>query len=412
MSNQVVVRFMRLRQINFKLLGPRVAFVTFAPIWILGVLILRLSDRVKPIQLGGINAGRLGHLVMDVEMFMAEREIECSGYRKGVIDLRYVWTAGLPISNRLILELWRPLFKFGPRCVLQPIDRWNRKLPGGRRTQVPWRKGPNILNQHNDLHGALRRTAPHLPIRNEYFELAGNILASIRPNFELNRPYVCIHIRDRSYFARLQPNNQDDGTRDADIADYELAIRYLTSRGIQVIRMGTESQDLISFKHDLVWDYACDGSRSELLDLVLPAKCRFFISTLSGPDKIAQLFRRPILFTNFAPLKSLSLWMPNSLIAPKRLRHKGGRLLTWSEIFCDDIYSLNQKQLVERDIELVANSPEEIRAAVEEMLLTGTNGHRNDPTTESHWQSLLSVIPPYLKAGGVHARIATHFLAG
>lgn len=404
------VAYKRLRRVSVQLQLQRALYLTLTPLWVLGVVVLRFVNRFKPIQLGGLNAGRLGHLVMDVEMFLSEREIGCPGYRMNALDLRYVWTAGLPISNNLILDLWRSQFKFGPRWLLQPVDRWNRRIPGGESTQTPWRKGPGKLNQHDDLYGALRNTAPHLPITRQHFDLAKSVLSDVRPSFDMTKPYVCIHVRDRTYFDRHQPNNRDDASRDADISDYESAIKVLTAMSINVVRMGALSNFPLTFKDDLVWDYACDGSRSELLDLVLPARCRFFISTFSGPDKIAQLFRRPVLFTNFAPLKSIPLWMTDSLIAPKRLRYLDGQYLTWREIFTSNFYTLKQEQLSKYGVEVVANSPEEIRCAVEEMIFRISHSHSDLSRVDDDWQSLLEIIPAYLKAGGVRARIAENFI--
>jgi len=400
----------RLKRINYRLHLGRVINLSLSPLWIFGVILLRIVNLVKPVQLGGINAGRLGHLVMDTEMFLAEREVGCPGYRMNSVNLRYVWTAGLPVCNQLILDLWHSQFRFGPRWILQPVDTWNRKIPRGNATQTPWRKGPNILNQHNDLYGALMRTEPHLPITNVHFQQAERVLAHIRPDFDINKPYVCIHIRDASYFEHYQPQNREDATRDAEISDYELALRFLVASSVQVVRMGAISNLPLTFRDDLVWDYACDGSRSELLDIVLPARCSFFISTLSGPDKLAQLFRRPVLFTNLAPLKSLSLWMENSLIAPKRLRYQNGCYLTWSEIFSHNLFTLKQRELTARGIELVPNSPQELRLAVEEMTLR-LNGEKIDSCkVDCEWQRLIDLIPSYLKAGGVRARIVEEFI--
>lgn len=390
----------------------RVVIAVFAPLGIIGALALRVVNLFRPIQVGGINAGRLGHLVFDVEMFLAEREIGAPGYRKGVVDLRYISTAGLPISNHLILELWRPLFTIGPRWILHPVNVWNHRIPGGTKTQVPWRKGPNQLNQHNDLHGALSRTAPHLPITNDHFDSARRVLADIRPGFDICEPYVCVHVRDERYFLEHQPQNRDDATRNASIADYESAISFLVSKGIYVVRMGAVVQDSLTITHDYIWDYASDGSRSELLDLVLPAKCMFFISTLSGPDKIAQLFRRPVLFTNLAPLKSISLWMTDSLITPKRLRDNEGQFLGWSTVFSTDTFTLNQTQLAQRGVQLVSNSSQEIRMSVEEMLARLNHDYSTSTSTDRNWQKLLNSVPSYLKAGGIRARLSAASLSG
>lgn len=412
MTNHTARIWERLHRVNLRFLMQRVVTAVSAPLGIIGALVIRVVNLFRPIQLGSINAGRLGHLVFDVEMFLAEREIGAPGYRKEVVDLRYFWTAGLPISNHLILELWRPLFTVGPRWILQPVDVWNHRIPGGTKTQVPWRKGPNQLNQHNDLHRALSRTAPHLPVTNEHFDLASKILADIRPGFDLRQPYVCIHVRDESYFNEHQPHNRDDETRNANIADYESAISFLVSKGIHVVRMGAIVRDSLTLQHDQVWDYASDGSRSELLDLVLPARCMFFISTLSGPDKIAQLFRRPVLFTNLAPLKGISLWMTDSLVTPKRLRKNGGQFLDWSTVFSTDTFTLNQSQLAVRGIQLISNSSQEILMSVEEMLARLNHDYSTSTSTEQNWQQLLNSVPSYLKAGGVCARLSAASLSG
>ena len=412
MTNRIARIWERLRRVDHRFLMQRVMTAVFAPLGIIGALALRVVNLFRPIQLGGINAGRLGHLVFDVEMFLAEREIGAPGYRKEVVDLRYVWTAGLPIANNLILNLWRPLFTVGPRWILQPVDMWNHKIPGGTKTQVPWRKAPNQLNQHNDLHGALSRTAPHLPITNDHFDSASKILADIRPGFDIRQPYVCIHVRDDGYFKEHQPHNRDDETRNANIADYESAISFLVSKGIHVVRMGAVVQNSLALRHDYIWDYASDGSRSELLDLVLPARCMFFISTLSGPDKIAQLFRRPVLFTNLAPLKNISLWMTDSLITPKRLRNNEGQFLDWSTVFSTDTFTLNQTQLAKRGVQLISNSSQEIRMSVDEMLARLNHDYSTSTSTDQNWQQLLNSIPSHLKAGGVRARLSAASLSG
>lgn len=412
MTNHTVRIWERLRRVSLRFQMQRIVTAVFAPLGIIGALSLRVVNLFRPIQLGSINAGRLGHLVFDVEMFLAEREIGAPGYRKEVVDLRYIETAGLPISNHLILELWRPLFTIGPRCILQSVDVWNHRIPGGTKTQVPWRNAPNQLNQHNDLHGALSRTAPHLPVTNEHFNLASKILANIRPGFDMRQPYVCIHVRDDGYFKEHQPQNRDDETRNANIANYESAISFLVSKGIHVVRMGTVVQNPIALRHDYIWDYASDGSRSELLDLVLPARCMFFISTLSGPDKIAQLFRCPVLFTNLAPLKSISLWMTDSLITPKRLQNDEGQFLDWSTVFSTDTFTLSQTQLAKRGLQLVTNSSQEIRMSVEEMLARLNHDYSTSISTDQDWQQLLNSVPSYLKAGGVRARLSAASLSG
>jgi putative glycosyltransferase (TIGR04372 family) len=386
-------------------IAKRLADKTLAPLWILLVFLLRTVRPLRTIRLGGINAGRLGHLVMDLEMFCSEKQVGIHSTRAGTIDLRYVWTEDLPVCNQLLLDLWTPRFRLGPRWLLQPMDTWNRRLPGGDANAIPYRKGPLQLNQHNDLHGVLRRTRPHLPCPPDLVRKSEEMIRNIRPEFDLHGRYVCVHVRDEAYFSQWGDSPLvRDTTRNAAIDTYSESIRYLLDYGYAVVRLGASAAAPMDFAHPRLWDYASDGSRSELLDIMLPRFCSFFISTLSGPDKLAQAFRRPILFTNLAPLKSIPLWMPNSLIAPKRFSNADGSTIPWHEVFESDLYTLSESELESRGIHLVHNSPAELLHTTREMVsrLSGVVG--DDPESDVRWTAILDSIPAYLLAGGVRAR--------
>jgi putative glycosyltransferase (TIGR04372 family) len=377
------------------------------PVWIVVVILLRAVRPLRVIRLGGINAGRLGHLVMDLEMFCSERQAGIHSTDTRVSDLRYVWTGGLPVCNQLLLDLWKPRFRLGPRWLLQPLDTWNRKIPGGSHNAIPYRKGPDQLNQHNDLHDVLRRTRTQLPCPPDLVRQSEQILERVRPGFDLHGRYVCIHVRDESYFAQWGDSPLvRDTTRNAAIDTYEAAIKYLLDYGFGVVRLGASTSTPVNFTHPHLWDYASDGSRSELLDLVLPRFCHFFISTLSGPDKIAQAFRRPILFTNLAPLKSIPLWMPNSLIAPKRYRGDDDSNIPWQKVFASEMYTKSESELEFRGIRLAHNSEHELLEATREMVSRLSGVARDDLGSDQEWSMLLEHVPRHLLAGGVRARWA------
>jgi putative glycosyltransferase (TIGR04372 family) len=384
--------------------------VFLAPLWILGVMLLRGLRPFVQIRLGGVNAGRLGHLAIELEMFFSERDCGIHSAESRLIDLRYVWTGGLPISNQLLLDLWKRQLRIGPRVLLQPIDTWNRRIPGGERNAIPFRKGLHLLNQHNDLHGVLSRTNPHLKLSDRDISAARTVV--IDKGFDLDSPIVCLHVRDEAYFqVRGAGRFRDDTTRNAQINSYHDAVRYLANEGYTVIRLGATVNTPLELQHPRIWDYATDGSRSELLDIYLPSICSFFISTLSGPDRIALVFRKPIVFTNLAPIKSLSLWMQNSLVIPKRIaRVSTGELLSWSEIFTSEIFRLSERELTKQNLCTVENRSDEIYGVVEEMVMRQRNAWETSQHDQELQDTFLNHVPAYLKAGGVHARIGAHFL--
>ena len=388
-------------------IAERFVRMALAPVWIVIVVLLRAVRPLRVIRRGGINAGRLGHLVMDLEMFCSERQAGVHSTTPGVTDLRYAWTGGLPVCNQLLLDLWKPRFTLGAHWLLQPLDTWNRKLPGGSRNAIPYRKGPEQLNQHNDLHDVLRRTRTQLPCPPDLVRQAERMLEHVRPGFDLYGRYVCIHVRDESYFAQWGDSPLvRDTTRNAAIDSYTDAITYLLDCGFEVVRLGASTTSPMGFTHPRLWDYASDGSRSELLDIVLPRFCYFFISTLSGPDKLAQAFRRPILFTNLAPLKSIPLWMPNSLIAPKRYLYDDGANIPWRDVFKSEMYTESESELKLRGVRLLHNTGDELLDATREMVARLSGVARDDSRSDDKWSVLLEHFPRYLLAGGVRARWA------
>lgn len=391
----------------------RVAGRVMSPVWIVLVVLLRAVRPLWTIRLGGINAGRLGHLVMDLEMFCSERQAGVHSRNGRTSDVRYVWTSDLPVCNPLLLELWRPKFLIGPRWILQPLDTWNRRLPGGEANAIPYRKGPTQLNQHNDLHDVLRRTGTQLPCPPQLVSDAVREIRRIRPQFDPFGRYVCVHVRDEAYFARWGDSPlARDGTRNASIHTYTPAISHLLERGFSVIRLGASTTTPLDLDHPQFWDYAADGSRSELLDIVLPRHCHFFISTLSGPDKLAQAYRRPILFTNLAPLKSISLWMQNSLIAPKRFRRDDGSTIPWRDVFGSGLYTKSESELAVDGIRLAHNTPSELLDSTREMTDRLAGITRDDARSDSRWAEMLNYVPAHLRAGGVRSRWATALLDG
>ena len=386
------------------------AYLICTPIWILGVLILRSLRWGRIIRLGGINGGRLGHLVMDQEMYFAEQECGIHSTNPKLLDIRYVWTAGLPISNLLLLNHWKAKIWIGPKFLLQPIEAWNRKLPGGNVHVIPYRKGPQTLNQHNDLHGVLQRTRPHFALDVEEIRKATNAIQA--RGFDSDSKFVCLHVRDGFHFETFSKGNfKDDDTRNADIDTYGSAIDYLISEGYVVIRMGSTAREALRRKHHHIWDYAIDGSRSELLDLYLPSICTFFISTLSGPEKIAQLFRRPILFTNLAPLKSISLWMNYSVIIPKLLQNSETKEpIPWKTIFRNELFRTGSNELRRMKLSFVNNSSDEIEAGTREIHLRLSGVWKEHTKNDLLQEEFLDLVPDYLKAGGVRAKIGSAFL--
>jgi putative glycosyltransferase (TIGR04372 family) len=133
---------------------------------------------------------------------------------------------------------------------------------------------------------------------------------------------VSILVRDEEY---LKQNNRGidfsyHSYRDSDIISYLPAIDLLLDRGYFVIRMGSKTNKDIStnVNSKSFVDYSwCEG-KSEFLDIWLMANSDLIISTGTGHDRLAQIFKIPMLLINYIPFTG-TMTSSYCINAPKKL---------------------------------------------------------------------------------------------
>ncbi len=208
--------------------------------------------------------------------------------------------------------------------------------------------------------------------------------------------FVCLLGRDSRYLSVYKPhfNTSHHDYRNVDITSYQLAARYLAEKGFYVIRMGKYVEGSFEVGHPNVIDYANNKLHSDFMDIYLSAHCYFFMSVGSGLDSIAQIFRRPLLLTNF-PLANPGVWPDWKLFIPKKIFIPDkGRYMTFKETY--DMFYTKQsidilKILKEKNLVTVDNTPEEILDATQEMLnfLVGTDqyDHQDQILQKNFWRN-------------------------
>ena len=190
---------------------------------------------------------------------------------------------------------------------------------------------------------------------------------------------VCLHVRDSHYLAQKFPSN--DFTyhdyRDADINTYQAAVEHLTEQGYKVIRIGSNTNQVLAQAPENYFDFCVDRDikHGDLLEVFLLAICNFFIGTSSGPAGIASVFDTPMLSVNVAPFHPMYSRFCRML--PKHLLHHGEEV-NFLEI-CNGktlsnnnskklTFSMSGKELTDCGYEYSSNSEEDILAAVKEFI--------------------------------------------
>lgn len=183
------------------------------------------------------------------------------------------------------------------------------------------------------------------------------------------RPFVSVLGRDSAYLKHIGEPTDDDSYRNVDINTFIPALEYLADNQ-QVIRLGSVVHSKLDTSHPDIIDYSNSGKRTEMLDVYLSARCRFFFSVGTGLDTIAaNCFRLPVLYVNYIPFNYACQLKPNTIFIPKKFWHiEEKRYLTFTEILTSDVKDLyTPSTLNPLGIEVHDNTPEEILDATREM---------------------------------------------
>ena len=252
-----------------------------------------------------------GHVALEPELRRLEQ------VDRGVSD-RDLWTFGKRREqpNRYLVEIWQRALRVPPSWWVSALIRAGEIAP---------RIAPEVAK--GSLFGGanrIDRLPMQLPIRND--EVALFARKMLRLGIDVAEPYAVLAVRDPTYFGHLPRALSDGSVRDRDIDDFDLAVNALADSGMQVVRLGHRVAKPLSVQRAGVIDYATSGRRSEFLDVHLPVHATFAISTLTGPDALCIVGRRPVLYVDIAVYAqpfhetSLTWWTPARLSGTGDLR--------------------------------------------------------------------------------------------
>ena len=240
---------------------------------------------------------------------------------------------------------------------MYPVMIVNKLIPGGECHEI------KTSNSDRDVHNLFDKSSVHISFTDQEEESGADQLRKL--GIPEGAKFVCIIVRDSAYLEELSYHSYRDGN----IQQYVLACEYLANRGYYVIRMGAKVKEPIDSTHSKIIDYATSGSRSEFMDIYLGAKCSFCISTSTGFDAIPGIFRKPIAFVT-VPFSYIFTFSNKYIsITKHHISKDNGRELSFSEICSMNLdVSMSSSDYQKKNIELVENSPEEIRDLVVEMV--------------------------------------------
>jgi putative glycosyltransferase (TIGR04372 family) len=328
--------------------------------------ILAISPWVK-IRLVRLISQRIGHYALNTELLLCALDTHLYG---GAGYKTFFYTApNEPICNLQLQRMWRRVITILPWAPLwSQVDKFLLRLDKKRYRSDPYKKLFEQAEGAQDKWKFLEKCKPHLAFTTDEIKQGKELL--IKLGIPSDAPFICLLARD-SLYLRGQLKGIDwsyHDYRNVDINQYRLAAEFLAEQGYYVIRMGRNVADAFIVKNPRVIDYANHAVCSDFMDIYLSAHCFFFISPRSGIDAVAQIFRRPLLLTDFPLCDYQALYYLNIFITKKVFDEVNKRFLTFKEM-CWTMDRLQMMRILrENKWRFVDNTPEEILAVVKEML--------------------------------------------
>ena len=280
------------------------------------------------------NVERLGHAVANVDVLFAEFTqglYKTNGKEKTLIvfypKISYIEDTGFVYFPKIdfISQIKKSIIKKNIRIIY--LHPWIEKIV----KRVLSKKGGNFLITrpcgHRDIFNILKRTPPIFSLSKKeeiwclkYFE---------KKNVKIDKPLVLCSNRSSGNINyeksdnKLRSESKRYGYRNSPFNLLVPAIKELLDKGYNIIKVGA-SCGVRRFSSENYFDFSSelDSEKNILLDFFLFSRCLFFFGDTSGNYSLAQAFRKPICFFNFAPFGHFHSWDIKTITIFKNMINK------------------------------------------------------------------------------------------
>lgn len=335
------------------------------PLYLFAIPLVLLIRFISPwflVRFGELESPRIGGLAAIPELYLCEQDAGINVPSLPYIDVFYMPE---PICNQQLSLMIKRTLRIWPAWLCKPVHRLSKFFFTTSIHEV----GTNTMFDQ-DVYGLLDVYPPHIKFTDE--EIIRGEAGLRAMGIPSGASIVCITARDSAYLSSHLPqrNYSYHSYRDSNIQNYALAADELAKRGYYVLRMGAIVCSEMPTTDIKVIDYACNGMRSDFMDIYLGFKCALCISSGTGWDAIPLIFRKPIAYVNLMPLGYHLTYRKTPLAITKHhYLSSEDRNLCLSEIFDRGLGFADATSTYEKKgVELIENSAQEIRDLAVEMV--------------------------------------------
>ncbi|MDA9625130.1 TIGR04372 family glycosyltransferase [Candidatus Pelagibacter bacterium] len=376
------------------------SLIFFLPITIIFGIFIKIIKPILIVRWSHLINTRIGHYLTNPDLYLLEKKDKIQSQNIKYFDIFY--KPGLISCNKQIDKMWSQKLNILPWFLIYPLEFL-------RKRGLIFSNENTFKTSARDINNLIDTSKPNLKFSNNEILKGEKFLES--QGLSPNDRFVCLMARDEAY---LNKNYEYHYFRNANIENYKKSCEFLNSKNIFVFRMGKKVKKKISFQSKKTIDYANSDLRNDFLDIYLGSKCLFWLSTGSGIDSTAQVFRKPIAYTNQVPIGHITTYQKNALVIFKHyfdsLTHEK---IKYSDLIKKNLaFAYSGDQFIKNNIYIKDNSENEILELTKEMISRIENSFwshypKNKDKQVKFWQKF-----PYIKElhGTITSNIGKNFI--
>lgn len=361
------------------------------------------------------NPERLGHLVANTDVFLSELK---NGFYPDIKNVELYFrenqmiqdTGIINIKNRISNNAFYNLLS--EKIKIRPLTKLKESV-----FESVWRKKNCIIESrshgHRDIHNTLDATSPIIEIPESYIQKGKALLR--QHGIKIPAKIALVHMRSEHHtqkqykeLANLESSRYK--YRNVDVKSYSKTIKYLSSIGYSVIALGTHKDVVTKITMPVL--HARKVCSEDWFDLYLASICVFFLGDTSGAYALPDLFRKPIIFTNFAPVGHVYSWSGRHITIFKKMIHLYDRkIIPVSHLLNSTLgYTIHMDKIDPDQFAYLDNTADEILAVTREMVarLQGNwTDTREDLVRQKKFWSRLPIGYLHKK---INSRVGTDYL--
>lgn len=304
-----------LKDMDFSAMGRAFIYLLFRLLGLLcAIPTLLILYVLKPffwVKIGVLLSERIGHLVLDTEVFLRRRQLGIHP------DGPYYCFLCSPkdLANRQLLTMFKRVVPIYESRLLTLF--FNGMRPLIKKTPF-YQNLPNNSNEYYEFNNA----KPSIYFTPDEIKKGRKLLSQMNVDVDKDE-FVCIFARDDAYLKHFKPHVNWDyhNVRNSDIANLIETAKYLIGKGFTVIRVGSIVNKPINFSHEKMIDYPYSKHQSEFLDIFLLEQCKFILTAgCSGLLNVGYILNKPILTVSVAE-HWIPPWGKDQLYIPKKYKY-------------------------------------------------------------------------------------------